>query len=308
MVLVLIKAARAVSSDQLHIAYQKNQRWINRQITNEIFSINEWLTELSFDFHSIFEYTGMYSHRLAYCLTLAEKTFSVITPAQSKRFADSLKKQAKTDRQDAKTLALFGQAMQPQVTELVDEQLHQKRQSYRHYLSLKIQKQTISNQLNALSFKPCANPKVIRSLDKQLVFCQVQLEDFHTQLFDVNPDDFDQIKKLLLNIKGIGEVVANELIIAMNGFKNFSSSKKFAKFVGLAPTVKQSGTSVRKSGKIPRTAFSTLRANIYSAARSASRFNNDCHQLYLQLSAKGKPYKVALIAVKIKPFLTIISI
>lgn len=286
-----------VSMDKLHVAYQSSQQWQMQEITNQIADITYWLEHLPLDFHVVFEYTGTYSHRLAYCLTLAQKPFTIITPSQSKGFSDSLKKQAKTDRQDAKTLALFGVAMQPEPTELIDESMHQKRQLYQHYYSLKIQKQAINNQLHALSFDPRANLKVVEGLQQQLAFYQSQINDFHQQLFDINDDDVASIKELLLSIKGIGEVVAKELILATNGFKNFSSSKKFAKFVGLAPTVRQSGSSVKKTGKIPRTACSTLRASIFSAARSAARFNNDCKALFLRLRAKGKPYKVALIAV-----------
>ena len=286
-----------VSSDKLHIAYQDNQRWFIQEIANEILAINTWIEQLSMVSHVVFEYTGTYSHRLAYCLSLAEKPFSIITPSQSKGFADSLKLQAKTDKQDAKTLCTFGTAMRPEPTELMDEALHQKRQLYRHYYSLKTQKQAITNQLHALCFDPRANEKVVNSLKNHLDFCQMQLDDFDQQLFNVEPDDFDNIKKQLLHIKGIGEVVATQLIVATNGFKNFSSAKKFAKFVGLAPSVKQSGTSVKKQGKIPRTACGILRAKIYSAARSAARFNKDCHELYIRLRAKGKPYKVAMVAV-----------
>lgn len=286
-----------VSSDKLHISYQSNEQWVSQEIANEISSINSWIENLPSACHVIFEYTGTYSHRLAYCLSLSENVFTMLTPSQSKGFADTLKSQAKTDKQDAKILYLFGCKMQPEPTELIDEQLHQKRQIYRHYNSLKSQKQAISNQLHALSFDPRANPNVVSSLTNLSDFYQMQLEDFDNQLFDVNPDDFDSIKQQLMTIKGIGEIAATHLIIATNGFKNFSSSKKFAKFIGLAPSVRQSGTSVKKTGKIPRTAYGICRAKLYAAARSAARFNTDCNHLYIRLRAKGKSYKVAIIAV-----------
>lgn len=286
-----------VSSDKLHISYQSNEQWVSQEIANEMSSINSWIENLPLASHVIFEYTGTYSHRLAYCLSLSENVFTMLTPSQSKGFADTLKNQAKTDKQDARILYLFGCKMQPEPTELADQQLHQKRQLYRHYNSLRSQKQVISNQLHALSFDPRANRNVLASLNNLADFYQTQLEDFDKQLFDVNPDDFESIKQKLMTIKGIGEVAATNLVIATNGFKNFSSAKKFAKFIGIAPSVKQSGTSVKKQGKIPRTTYGICRAKLYVAARSAARFNTDCNRLYIRMRAKGKSYKAAMIAV-----------
>jgi transposase len=286
-----------ISSDKLHIAYQVGEQWITTEIRNELSTIDDWIVQMPSNIHVVFEYTGTYSSRLAYCLSLSERIFSIVTPSQSKGFADTLKNQAKTDKQDAKMLCLFGSKMQPEKTELIDEELHKKRQLYRHYNSLKSQKQAIDNQVHALSFDPRANQNVVASLHNLIEFYQMQLDDFDKQLFDINPDDFASIQQQLMTIKGIGKITATHLIIATNGFKNFSSAKKFAKFIGLAPSVKQSGTSVNKRGKIPRTAFGICRATLYSAARSAARYNTDCNQLYIRLRAKGKSYKTALIAV-----------
>jgi transposase len=115
-----------VSSDFIHIAYQGEKDWVCSKVENELKSIDEWISTMPDDIHAIFEYTGTYSHRLAYSLSLRERTFSIITPSQSKGFAASLKNKAKTDSLDAKVLALYGSKMQPEPTILTDETLHQK--------------------------------------------------------------------------------------------------------------------------------------------------------------------------------------
>ena len=76
--------------------------------------------------------------------------------------------------------------------------------------------------MHALSFDPRANQNVLASLNNLSDFYQTQLEDFDKQLFDVNPDDFGSIKQ---------------------------------------KSVKQSGTSVKKQGKIPRTTYGILELN-----------------------------------------------
>lgn len=286
-----------VSSDFIHIAYQTDKDWVYTKVANELKAIDEWISTMPADIHIIFEYTGTYSHRLAYGLSLREKTFSIITPSQSKGFAASLKNKAKTDAQDAKVLAQYGSKMQPEPTTLTDETLHQKKQTYKHYNDLMAQKQAVSNKIHALSFDPRASKDVIESLKVISQVYQQQIETFQAQLFDLNDDDFKQLKDKLMQIKGIGEKAATGIIIQTNGLKNFHSAKALAAFLGLIPTTKQSGTSLKSRGSLVNTACKQLRTVLFCAAHSAARFNLDCKELYIRLIANGKTKKAAKMAV-----------
>lgn len=286
-----------VSSDFIHIAYQTDKDWVYAKVTNDSKAIDEWISSMPADIHVIFEYTGTYSHRLAYGLSLRERTFSIITPSQSKGFATSLKNKAKTDAQDAKVLALYGSKMQPEPTTLTDEKIHQKKQIYKHYNDLVAQKQAVSNKIHALRFDPRAAKDVMESLETISIVYQQQIETFQAQLFDLNDDEFKQIKDKLMQIKGIGEKAATGIIIQTNGLKNFHSAKALAAFLGLVPTTKQSGTSLKSRGKLVNTACKQLRTVLFCAAQSAARFNVDCKQLYTRLMANGKTKKAAKIAV-----------
>lgn len=286
-----------VSSDFIHIAYQGEKDWVCNKVENELKSIDEWISIMPDDIHAIFEYTGTYSHRLAYSLSLRERTFSIITPSQSKGFAASLKNKAKTDSLDAKVLALYGSKMQPEPTILIDETLHQKKQTYKYYNDLIAQKQALSNKIHALSFDPRAAKKVVDSLGVLNKVYEQQIEEFQEQLFDLNDDEFKQLKERLMQIKGIGEKAATGIIIQTNGLKNFHSAKALAAFLGLVPTTKQSGTSLKSRGRLVNTACKQLRSILFCAAQSAARFNVDCKELYTRLLAKGKSKKAAKMAV-----------
>jgi transposase len=61
----------------------------------------------------------------------------------------------------------------------------------------------------------------------------------------LNDDEFKNLKEKLMQIKGIGEKAATGIIIQTNGLKNFHSAKALAAFLGLVPTIKQSGTSLK---------------------------------------------------------------
>lgn len=286
-----------ISSDFIHIACEDNTTWVFTKVENELKAIDGWISTMPEDIHVIFEYTGTYSHRLAYGLSLRERTFSMITPSQSKGFAASLKNKAKTDAQDAKVLALYGSKMQPEPTILTDESLHQKKQIYKHYNDLIAQKQALNNKIHALSFDPRAAKKVVDSLEVLDKVYQQQIEDFQEQLFDLNDDEFKQLKDKLMQITGIGPKAATGIIIQTNGLKNFHSAKALAAFLGLVPTTKQSGTSLKSRGRLVNTACKQLRSILFCAAQSAAKFNLDCKELYTRLLAKGKSKKAAKMAV-----------
>ena len=69
------------------------------------------------------------------------------------------------------------------------------------------------------------------------------------------------------------------------------------------PIQEQSGNYTAKA-KINKNANSEIRAALYIASLSASRYNKACAELYQRLRAKGKPRKQALIAVAHKLIVT----
>jgi hypothetical protein len=89
---------------------------------------------------------------LAYCLDLAEIPFSILTPLQSKGFAQTMKVSTQTYEVDACLLALYGANYHPDNTVLESETIHQLKQKRKHLSSLMSQKGAIDNQLHALSF------------------------------------------------------------------------------------------------------------------------------------------------------------
>jgi transposase len=288
-----------VSKLTIQIALQlKDGSWKQIIIDNNIEAINAWLSTISIsESWFIFEYTGTYSQRLAYCLSLQEANFSILNPNQSKGFSLTLKKTSKTDKEDAHLLALYGQKMQPLATTLPDENLQQKRQKYKHLTALKVDKQAFMNRLHALSYDPNADQMVVKSTQEIIDFLECQIQIILTEIFTIDDQEFKRIENLMTQVVGIGKASASTLIIATNGFEGFQSAKQISKFIGTAPTDKQSGTSVKGKGSINKSGLSYVRSTLYLAAISASRFNNACKRLFVRLRAKGKPFKVAIIAV-----------
>ena len=103
-------------------------------------------------------------------------------------------------------------------------------------------------------------------------------------------------KELLTSIPGIGEDTAHWLLSVIQTQKRFDSARQLVAFIGLNPTVFDSGTSVHKGGPISKRGSSTIRAKLYFPSMSAIQCNVIIKPFYQKLLAKGKCKKVALIA------------
>jgi len=98
-------------------------------------------------------------------------------------------------------------------------------------------------------------------------------------------------------LPGIGDRVAAALLAMLNRFESFDNAKEVGSFCGISPSPYQSRETVQKKKGIMKKGNRYLRKMLYVAALSASRYNTDGKRLYQRLLSKGKPKKVALVAV-----------
>lgn len=289
-----------VSKDTLHVAWSESapaSGWQHQQVDNQVASIEAWVQTLPPSAHGVLEYTGSYSARLCWVLELAQRPFSLITPSQSKGFAQSQKSRSKTDAGDAVLLARLGQQQQPAPTRLPEEASHQLRQRHGHLQTLKVSAQALENRLHALSYDPRACPKVQASVVSLLESHQVHIALFEQNLDTFSDEQLQAIARQMQTVKGIGPVSATALTALTDGLRHIESAKALACLVGIAPDRHQSGTSVYRPGRMLKTGKGYLRGMLYMAARSARRHNLACQDLYERLRRRGKCHKVAMIAV-----------
>ncbi len=101
----------------------------------------------------------------------------------------------------------------------------------------------------------------------------------------------------LKTIPGIGTKTAIILIAITNNFRKFDDIKKLSAYVGLAPRIFESGTSVKGKGHITKMGNKYLRKLLYLCTWSAKKYNEQCKLMYERLSEKGKPERVIKIAI-----------
>ena len=84
--------------------------------------------------------------------------------------------------------------------------------------------------------------------------------------------------------------------VKFNNFKEFDSAKKVCSFIGIAPSPYESGSSVKRRGRISKKGSPIARKILYMATLSAIRYNKTIKEFYERLLQKGKTKMTAIIA------------
>lgn len=249
--------------------------------------------------HACLEATGPYAQALAEALFDAGHTVSLINPARSRAFADSLGTRSKTDAVDARALARYGQALAPEPW--IPAPLHVRElQELVRRLDALIQMHT--QEQNRLQV---AHDAVRGSIETVLAHLHTQIEAIKRAIashIDQHPDLKAQ-RDLLNSIPGIGETTSAWLIAEL-GAGRFACARAAAAFVGLTPAHRISGSSVHGKPHISRRGSARLRKALYWPAITALRCNPVIQHFAQRLQARGK-HKMAIIAAAMRKLIHI---
>ena len=226
----------------------------------------------------------------------------VVNPFQIKHYGKTRLLRAKTDIVDAELIARFALVVQTPSWNLPDSTLEKVRELFSlrdHYMTMWIQENNY--QQNGLS-PLCRSKEALKQIRHHLRWLEKTLATLEEQLktcIEEHPR-WAELYRLLQSIGGIGPLTAIRLLIETQGFTRFSDSKQLACFAGLVPVPFESGSSVQRKRKISPVCHRGLRRSLYLASLSAVRVNPLLKTFYQRLREKGKPVKVALIAVAYK--------
>jgi transposase len=257
-----------------------------------------WIKQSATPVQLICEASGGYEQALLESMAEQDVAVRLVQAVRVRQYARAAGILAKTDRIDAKVLAAFGSAMQPQPTSPLSAEQKRLRQYEAHrHLS-----RTLIAEENRLAQLSCTE---LRTLSRSLISkIKTQIKTLDRGISDLIAQDQTLCVKAqkLTAISGVGVRTAALLLARMPELGQLNR-RQAAALAGLAPFNHDSG-SVR--GK--RAIFGgrpALRSGLYMAALSAARFNPILSNFYQRLRAKGKPHKLALTAVMRKLLLAL---
>lgn len=245
----------------------------------------------------VMEATGYYHYRLAQFLYKNNVMVSVVNPLSVKRFIQMKLAKVKTDKSDAKSICEYGTLNElPLYNALTDVQA-ECLQLFR-LLDSYIKKSTATkNKLHGEDVLGVPSKTVYSSLKRDLGHLKKEISILESRLLELVKQDQQEQLTLLQTIPGIGLKTALFLIVVTDGFKRFESAKQLCSYVGITPTIRESGSSVRGRSRISKVGNRKLRNLVFLAAFSAYKYNKACKALFDRIVAKGKSKKLALIAV-----------
>ena len=286
-----------ISKDSFVVAYPRKSGYTTKTFMNNTKGVRSFITSLPEDCHCVMEATGNYSMLLLYLLQQAGIPTSMENPQKIKHFSRAMMTVTKTDEIDAKLIAMYGEKMNPAPYKIPSESIILLKQKRTVLRQLKKQLTAMTNLQHSLSVLPKQDPTAKVATEQTIKFLRKQISKLEEEITNLSNKEFKRQMELLTSIKGIGESIASALITATGGFANFSNAKQISRFLGLCPTYQQSGTSVNVKGHINRNGDSHLRGQLYIVAMASIRCNTACRETYERLCDRGKPGKVALIAV-----------
>jgi transposase len=245
----------------------------------------------------VMEATGYYHYRLAQFLYKSEHIVSVVNPLSVKRFIQMKLAKVKTDKSDAKAICEYGQINEvPLYTALTDVQ-SECLQLFR-LLDNYLKKRTATkNKLHGEDTLGVPSKYVYRSLKRNKKHLNIEIADIEDKLLSLVKQDQQHQLTLLKSIPGIGLKTALFLIVITDGFTKFERASQLCSYVGITPTIRESGSSVRGRSRISKVGNRKLRNLLFLCAFSACKHNKACREQYERIVNKGKSKKLALIAV-----------
>ena len=278
-----------VSKGKFNVALLRAKKYRHKSFPNNsggFTKLDEWLRRQGVEeVHACMEATGVYGEELAEYLYECGHRVSVVNPARIKGFAQSELVRTKTDKVDASVIARFCVAIGPEVWTPESNNVRELRSLARRVDALVKMKNQESNRLDVSSTMVKADiEEHIEYLDKQIDVIKQRIKTH----IDQNPD-LKEKRKLLESIPGVGEATIRLVLSHFADIQKFSSAKELASFLGIAPTERSSGSSVRGGRKMSKVGRSSLRKAFYMPALSAMQYNPIIIRMKRRLTEAGKP-------------------
>jgi transposase len=280
-----------------------HQAQVHKVFSNDVIgykSLLKWVLKVSKDdtVFYCFENTGYYSLKLALYLSSQSIVYVEESPLKIKRSSGIVKE--KTDRIDAVLIARYAWLYREELTASSVKSMSQlelgrllalRDQLVRNNAGLKgtlkemkVLLSSSSTDVGCLSLK--------RSID----YIEKQVKSIETRIRDILSSDASMSKnyELLTSLKGIGLVVACQLIYHTGNFTRFASWRAFSSYCGTAPFKHESGTSIHRRKQCHYLGDRKMKSLLSMASISAIQHDSELRLYYKRKLAEGKDKMLAI--------------
>jgi transposase len=281
----------------------------NREVKNEVVSISKFLSSVPEDGILCAEHTGAYGDLLVYLCNQAEVPIALVPGYTIKHSLGLLK--GKSDPLDARRIREYGERFIDKLvfSEYDKENIIELKQLYTLRSQLvKARKSLLTSEkgrghlpLQSVSVHNHLQP-VLSGLDTKITAVEEEIEALIKADEDLN-ENYDLVR----SIKGIGPVIATDLLIKTGNFENIDTARKAASYAGVCPFPNSSGKMKGKSRTSPF-ADKKLKSLLYMGAKSAVKHNKEYWLYYQKKQLEGKSHYLIMNNISNKMLRTVYSV
>lgn len=238
----------------------------------------------------VLEATGGYELDLLGALQAAGLSVAMVNPRRIRDFARAAGKIAKTDRLDARIIALYGATLEPAATRCLEGHTQVLKALVARRKQLLEMRTAESNRREHARDKAIGRSiaAVIKTIDREIEKVEKQIQDH----IDQTPE-MKHKAELLKSVPGIGETTASMLVVELPELGQ-ATKREIAALVGVAPMNRDSGAfrGKRMTGGGRR----DVRARLFMPTLVAIRHNPVIRRFYQRLVEQGKAKMTAVVA------------
>jgi transposase len=277
---------------------------IHKQFSNDLKGFKQiisWSTKQKINLDETlfcFEHTGWYCLMLSYFLFENHHRYCCVNAIEIKRSMGL--RRGKSDKADAWEIANYAWLRReelvpsrPPAKKLIELQ---RMMSLREQL---VRQQTASKNL----YKGMQDLVIDELNDVSIVILKGNMEQLKNQITAIEKAMNELIKqdetmltnyKLSKTVKGVGMVLAVQMLLHTHNYTRFESSRQFASYCGLVPYPYQSGTSIHGRNKIHPISDRKMKSLLSMSAISAIQHDEELKLYYQKRVEEGKPKMVVL--------------
>jgi len=278
-----------VSKDRLDVAVlgEKKERQMDNSesgIMELVGQMQEMQPELI-----VVEATGGYQRAVVDTLFRMGLAVAVVNPARVRQFARACGLLAKTDRLDARVLAVFGERVQPRQYEGVSAKERELSGMLVRRRQLEEMRKAEKNRLRTVS------SGLQGSIERIMAVLQAEKKhlDEEIEQFIKEQAEWQEQSAILSSVPGVGKVTTATLLADLPELGKVDG-KKIAALVGVAPMNQDSGK--KRGYRKTKGGRADVRSVLYMATLVACRYNPVIKAQYENLLKRGKEKKVAITA------------
>jgi len=233
----------------------------------------------------VMETTGCYSQNLAYWIAekRPEMHVSIVHAGSLSSYINSFRLGNKTDALDAKAIARFGSERQPKATKLPSEKQRELKELTRERTALIEAKVDLMNRSESLK------TSLVREMNAQnIAVLMKRIEEFDKAIKElvVQDEELHEEVRILDTMPGVSFISAYTILAELGSLKQYTRNELSA-LSGLAPRIKQSGSSVNYSFMSRRSSGRT-RQILYINSLKGVEMVPVLNDMYHRLISRGK--------------------